>query len=62
MSALKCLPSATKQDIIDFISQTVENAASNPCPPIVLGVGIVEILNTAHILQKKPYTPNITKE
>ncbi|MFY9198241.1 MAG: fumarate hydratase [Acutalibacteraceae bacterium] len=41
MSALKMFtPSATKQDIIDFISQTVENAASNPCPPIVLGVGI----------------------
>lgn len=33
-------PSATRQDIIDFVTETVTLAGSNPCPPMVLGVGI----------------------
>lgn len=41
MSAMKMFtPSATKEDIIDFVTQTVSTAGSNPCPPIVVGVGI----------------------
>lgn len=41
MSALKMMtPSATLEEIIDFVVDTVENAGSNPCPPIVVGVGI----------------------
>lgn len=41
MSALKMFtPSATREDIIKFVLDTVVNAGSNPCPPIVLGVGI----------------------
>lgn len=41
MSALKMFaPSATKQEIIDYIVSQVEQAGSHPCPPIVVGVGI----------------------
>ncbi|MCH5324057.1 MAG: fumarate hydratase [Eubacterium sp.] len=41
MSALKMFtPSATKEDIINFVTETVSKAGSNPCPPIVVGVGI----------------------
>lgn len=41
MSALKMMtPSATHEEIIDFVVDTVAKAGSNPCPPIVVGVGI----------------------
>lgn len=41
MSAMKMFtPSATQDDIIEFVCDTVKNAGSNPCPPIVVGVGI----------------------
>ena len=41
MSALRMFkPSAGLQGIKDFILETVEKAGPNPCPPIVVGVGI----------------------
>lgn len=41
MSALKMFtPSATHEDIINFVVDTISRAGSNPCPPIVVGVGI----------------------
>lgn len=41
MSFLKMFsPSATRENIIDYVVGCVEQAGSNPCPPIVLGVGI----------------------
>ncbi|MBQ9992377.1 MAG: fumarate hydratase, partial [Firmicutes bacterium] len=41
MSALKMLPPAAgREGIIDFVLQTVKNAGANPCPPIIVGVGI----------------------
>lgn len=41
MSALKMMtPSATDEDIIGFVTDVVSKAGSNPCPPIVVGVGI----------------------
>ncbi|MEA4955307.1 MAG: fumarate hydratase [Pseudoflavonifractor sp.] len=33
-------PSASREDILDFITSSVDNAGSNPCPPIVVGVGL----------------------
>lgn len=33
-------PSATEEDIIGFVTETVKIAGGNPCPPVVLGVGI----------------------
>lgn len=41
MSALKMLkPSDGMPGVIDFVLETVKNAGPNPCPPIVVGVGI----------------------
>jgi fumarate hydratase subunit alpha len=33
-------PSAGEAGVLDFIVQTVKKAGANPCPPIVVGVGI----------------------
>ena len=41
MSALKMFtPSATHEDIVNFVVDAISKAGSNPCPPIVVGVGI----------------------
>ncbi len=41
MSALKMLKPAQGVDgVIDFVLQTVDSAGSNPCPPMVVGIGI----------------------
>lgn len=41
MSQIKMLkPSDGEQGVKDFIVQVVKDAGSNPCPPIVVGVGI----------------------
>lgn len=41
MSAMRMFtPSATERDIIGFVVDSVKKAGSNPCPPIVVGVGI----------------------
>ena len=41
MSAIRMFtPSAREEDIIGFVRDTVKTAGSNPCPPIVVGVGI----------------------
>ena len=41
MSAVRMFtPSATVTDIEDFVTETASKAGSNPCPPMVIGVGI----------------------
>ncbi len=41
MSRLQMMtPSVTREDIIDFVVDSVIKAGGNPCPPMVLGVGI----------------------
>lgn len=41
MSALRMFtPAATRQDLVDYIVGVVQKAGSNPCPPVVIGVGI----------------------
>lgn len=54
MSGIKMLtPAAGKEGIIDFVVQKVKEAGSNPCPPIVVGVGIGGTFEKAAILAKK---------
>lgn len=54
MSRLKMFtPSASKEDIIDFIVETASVAGSNPCPPIVVGVGIGGDFEQCAYLAKK---------
>lgn len=41
MSRIKMFtPAASQEDIIDFVAETARVAGGNPCPPMVLGVGI----------------------
>lgn len=41
MSAMKMFtPSVSKEDVMNFVVETVIKAGSNPCPPMVIGVGI----------------------
>lgn len=54
MSALKMFtPSAKREDIIGFVVDTVKKAGSNPCPPVVVGVGIGGDFEYSAILAKK---------
>lgn len=57
MSAMKLfLPSSSVEEILDFIVATVEKAGSNPCPPVILGVGLGGTIEMAAILAKKALT------
>ncbi|WOC31519.1 MULTISPECIES: fumarate hydratase [Caproicibacterium] len=54
MSRLSMLtPAASEQDLIDFVADTMRQAGSNPCPPVVLGVGIGGDFELCALLAKK---------
>lgn len=54
MSAIRMFkPSAGIEGIKDFILETVETAGPNPCPPMVVGVGIGGTFDKAALLAKK---------
>ncbi len=54
MSALKMFnPSASAEDIVNFVVNTVSRAGSKPCPPVVIGVGIGGDFEYAALLSKK---------
>jgi fumarate hydratase subunit alpha len=54
MSSLKMLtPSAGRDDIIRFVTETVRTAGSNPCPPILIGVGIGGTFDMCAVLAKR---------
>lgn len=53
MSALTMMsPSSTEEDIIRFVTDAVEKAGSNPCPPLVLGIGIGGTFDTVGAMAK----------
>ncbi len=54
-------PAATKKDIIDFVVDTVRSAGGNPCPPVVLGVGIGGTFEMCTLLSKKALCRDIDK-
>ena len=54
MSRIKMLaPAAGENGIKDFIEETVRLAGGNPCPPIVVGVGIGSTFDGVALLAKK---------
>lgn len=54
MSAMKMFtPAATREDIINFIVDACDKAGSNPCPPIVIGVGLGGTSDKAAYLAKR---------
>lgn len=54
MSAVRMLkPSDGVEGVVDFVVDTVRSAGPNPCPPIVVGVGIGGTFDKAALLAKK---------
>ena len=54
MSQLKMLkPADGLQGVKDFVVKVVEEAGPNPCPPIVVGVGVGGTFDKAALLAKK---------
>lgn len=59
-SALKMLnPSDGLDGVIDFVIDTVRHAGANPCPPMVVGVGIGGTMDKCAQLSKKALTRSI---
>ncbi|MBA1335078.1 MAG: Fumarate hydratase [Firmicutes bacterium] len=66
MSALRMLkPSDGVEGIKKFVLESVDNAGSNPCPPIIVGVGIGGTIEMTALIAKKAllrqlgrYNPN----
>lgn len=54
MSRMKMfLPSCTRQQIVDFIAESVDVAGARPCPPVVVGVGLGGTVEKAALLAKQ---------
>ena len=54
MSRLVMLtPTAGRQGIIDNVLKTVDEVGSNPCPPVIVGVGIGGTAEKTMMLAKK---------
>lgn len=59
MGTLKMMvPTSSKEDIINFVVESVKKAGSNPCPPIMVGVGIGGSFDYAPFLAKKALARN----
>ncbi|MBR1750537.1 MAG: fumarate hydratase [Ruminococcus sp.] len=62
MSALKMMtPSVTQDEIVDFVVESIAKAGSNPCPPIVVGVGIGGDFEKCAYLAKKALCRDVSK-
>ena len=63
MSQIKMLPpSAGENGVKDFIVKVVEDAGANPCPPIVVGVGIGGTFDKAALMAKEALLIPVDKE
>lgn len=62
MSKIKMFtPSASVEDIVSFVTETVRSADANPCPPIVVGVGIGSDFEGVALLSKKALCRDINE-
>ena len=62
MSCLRMFtPSATREDIINYVVDCVRRAGSNPCPPMVLGVGIGGTFDQCALLAKTALCRNVSQ-
>ncbi len=54
MSAIKMFnPTASEDDVVAFVKETVSKAGSKPCPPLIIGVGVGGTFEKAALLAKK---------
>lgn len=62
MSAIKMLvPADGVEGVKKFVLDTVANAGPNPCPPIVVGVGIGGTFDKAALLAKKALLRDVSR-
>lgn len=63
MSALRMFtPSATVDEIEDWLVSAVRTAGSNPCPPMVLGVGIGGDFESCALLAKRALCRSVSEK
>lgn len=63
MSRIKMLPpSAGEEGVKDFVVRVCEDAGANPCPPIVVGVGIGGTFDKAALMAKEALLIPLDKE
>ena len=55
------LPAQGRQGIIDFVVNAVDEAGSNPCPPLIVGVGIGGTAEQTLMLAKKALLREVGK-
>ena len=54
MSAMRMMtPASGREEIIEYVIECVKNAGANPCPPIVLGIGIGGDFEQCALLAKR---------
>lgn len=54
MSAMRMFtPAATREEIEDWIADCVDRAGSNPCPPVIVGVGLGGTIEQCALEAKK---------
>ncbi len=62
MSGLKMLtPAAGPEGVKKFVVETVDKAGSNPCPPIIVGVGVGGMMDRAALLAKQALLREVGK-
>lgn len=62
MGALKLLkPADGLAGVKDFVLETVKNAGANPCPPIVVGIGIGGTMEMSTLLAKRALLVELDK-
>ncbi len=63
MSQIKMLPPSAGEDgVKDFVVKVCSEAGANPCPPIVVGVGVGGTFDKAALLAKKALLIPVDKE
>ena len=51
-------PSSERDEIFDYIKETIKSAGEKSCPPYVVGIGCGGTLETAALLSKKAFFKN----
>lgn len=63
MSCLKMMtPARGREDIIEYVLDCVKTAGGNPCPPIVLGIGIGGDFEQCALLAKKALCRSVSQK
>lgn len=55
-------PSASEEDIENFVVKTVKEGGANVCPPVIVGVGIGGNLESCTLLSKKALLRDVGKQ